>query len=287
MNVLKNYTYRDAYRSKLMTQLSGITLAIGGLFATPGAEAARDFVIPPDKTVVIAQETKLDGFYNRMILGDGARLIIEAPNVFFKVGELKIGNRVQIIGNGNDGADGADAKSDKPTTGVGHGGWPGDSGKPGQNGQPGANLTIIAGTLYPIGANFQVELQGGDGGNGGDGGQGGHGGTASCHEVSGDGGNGGDGARAGDGGKGGTLSIQFSSYSGAASFYVIHPDTFLVDGGAPGEPGASGGGGHGGRGADCPFFLGGARGGGRVGGNGQPGEKGRPGGHSTPEIKPI
>lgn len=265
----------------------GIAIAIGWLFTVPAAEAARNFIVRAGETIVINPETKLDDFYNKMALEDGARLVIETPSVRFNVGELKIGNNVQIIGNGRDGEDGTDAKSDKPTTGVGHGGWPGDHGLPGQDGWPGADFAIYAGTLYPIGANLRIELHGGDGGDGGSGGHGGHGGTASCHEVSGDGGNGGNGGRAGSGGNGGKLSIRFSSYSGLASSLVLAPDTFKVHGGAAGNPGALGGGGHGGRGADCPFFLGGARAGGRVGGNGRPGEKGQPGTRKVPEIKPI
>lgn len=288
MNNLNKYIHDETpRRGSLKMRLSAIALVASGMFNATEADAARNFVIKAGQTLAITSQTRFDDFYNQMVLEDGARLIIEVPNVVFHVGELIIGNDVRIIGNGKDGANGAHGKGEKPTAGVGHGGWPGENGEAGQNGQPGANFEVIAGTLRPIGVNFRVELQGGNGGNGGNGSAGGHGGTASCIEVSGDGGPGGKGGRGGDGGDSGKFSIRFSSYSGPARLFLMDPDIFIVDGGAAGLGGSRGGGGHGGRGVDCPFFLGGSRGGGRVGGDGLPGQMGKRGTRSPPEIKPI
>lgn len=264
-----------------------LVFIVSTLSATTVVNAASNFVVNAGETVVIAPGTRLDGFYNSLVLEDNAQLIINVSNVVFKVGEIKIGNGVRIIGNGRDGVDGTSANSNKPTTGLGDGGWPGDDGSPGSDGKPGADLTIIAGKLYPIGSNFRVELKGGDGGNGGNGGGGGQGGPAECHQVAGDGGPGGNGAHGGNGGRGGKFLLQFAGYSGQTNFFIMDPDTFLVDGGQAGLGGALGGGGHGGDGVNCPFFLGGARGGGGVGGNGRRGTNGRSGARSSPEIRPI
>jgi hypothetical protein len=176
------------------------TLAVS-LICTPSpGQAAEYFRVRAGETVVIAPGTRLAGYYNEFILEDGAKLVINKPAVEFRIGELRIGNNVQILGSGADGKHGADGLNDKAETSTGDGGYEGNWGIPGSSGRNGANVAFIAGTLRPIGANFHVDLTGGNGGNGGAGGQGGKGGQASCTERAGDGGTGGKGGDAGDGG---------------------------------------------------------------------------------------
>jgi hypothetical protein len=270
-----------------MKVLKLVAIAGAGLLLAPAVQAARVFEVRAGETVVITPETKIDQYYNSLILREGSRLVIKVPNLVLKVGEIQIGDNVQILGNGRDGVDGPNAKSDKPTAGLGDGGWPGDNGGAGSPGESGATVTLITGRLLPIGSNFRVELKGGAGGRGGDGGQGGHGGPAECHQVAGDGGPGGDGRAGGAGGSGGKFTLLFSSYGGQAAFLVLGPDKFLVEGGAGGEGGSKGAGGHGGDGVNCGPLLGGARPGGGGGGDGKAGERGRAGVRGLAEIRPI
>ena len=249
------------------------------------AEAAESFVARTGETVVINSASKLPLFFNSFTLQDNSTLVVEGRDLSVSVGELTIGNKVRIIGNGKDGADGQDAPSNKPTTGQGDGGWPGDNGGHGTSGQNAANISFVAGVLRPIGENFVVQLRGGKGGDGGDGGQGGHGGPAECHQRAGDGGPGGRAGNAGSGGNGGKFSLRFSNYLGKAAPIVLGPDNFDVDGGDKGARGKPGGGGHGGDGVNCfPF---GATGGGGVGGSGDQGAPGVPGKRQPPVIQAI
>lgn len=245
---------------------------------------SSDFIVNSGESVTLDELTQIELYYNRFILHSGAKLILKRLSSDFSVGELLIEDNVTIEGGGQSGRHGADGKSDKVQTGIGDGGWPGNPAAHGGNGMPGSSIAIKAVSLRPIGANFLVDLRGGDGGNGGRAGDGGMGGNAGCPQKAGDGGPGGDGGNGGNGGAGGKFVIKASSYLPGGSPLAPTPDKFLVNGGGAGRPGLPGAGGHGGDATTCgPWGTMQVDGGG-PGGPGRPGRRGFGGETRRPEI---